>query len=71
MDGTAEPITPQTDIYSLGVMMFEILTGQLPFEAPTPIALMFKHVHEPVPTVRTQRPDLSGLPEPLYCACAG
>jgi WD40 repeat protein/serine/threonine protein kinase len=55
----AEPITPQTDIYSLGVMLFEILTGQLPFQAPTPIAMMFMHVNEPVPTVRTQRPDLS------------
>ncbi|KPV52166.1 hypothetical protein SE17_17085, partial [Kouleothrix aurantiaca] len=45
----AETITPQTDIYSLGVMLFEILTGVLPFQAPTPIALMFKHINEPVP----------------------
>ncbi len=54
----AEAITPQTDIYSLGVMAYEILTGQLPFQAPTPIALMFKHVNEVLPPLTNYRPDL-------------
>ncbi|HET9221028.1 MAG TPA: serine/threonine-protein kinase, partial [Roseiflexaceae bacterium] len=54
----AEAITPQTDIYSLGIMLYEILTGALPFEGPTPVVVMFKHVHEQLPRLQAHRPDL-------------
>lgn len=54
----AQPITPQTDIYSMGVMLYEILTGKLPFAGATPLALMFKHVSEPMPPITVHRPDL-------------
>lgn len=37
------------DIYALGVVAFEMLTGSLPFEAPTPMAMAVKHIHEPPP----------------------
>jgi serine/threonine-protein kinase len=41
-----ESITPATDQYALGVMTYTMITGHLPFEAPTPYALMHKHLNE-------------------------
>jgi serine/threonine protein kinase len=41
-----ESVTPATDQYALGVMTYSMVTGRLPFEAPTPYALMHKHLHE-------------------------
>ncbi len=48
----------RSDIYALGVIVFEMLTGCPPYEADTPAKLMFKHVHEPVPNILAIRPDL-------------
>lgn len=48
----------RSDIYALGVIIFEMLTGRPPYEADTPAKLMFKHVHEPVPNILAVRPDL-------------
>lgn len=42
----------RTDIYSLGVMLFEMITGQPPFEGDSAVAILMKHVNEPVPDVR-------------------
>jgi serine/threonine-protein kinase len=41
--------TPASDIYSAGVVAFEMLTGELPFRAETPVGLAMRHVHDPPP----------------------
>ncbi len=53
----------RSDGYALGVIAFQMLTGQTPYQADTPLKLMFKHVTEPVPDILTVRPDL-----PAACA---
>ncbi len=51
----------RVDIYALGVMLYEMATGQVPFEANTPAAVIFKHVQEQLPDPRRLRPDLPDL----------
>ena len=67
--GTSDYIAPeqargsqvdaQSDIYSLGTVLYELLTGEVPFPGDNFVAVALRHINEPPPSVRVRRPDVS------------
>jgi len=57
----SESVDERSDIYSLGIVMYEMLTGILPFDADTPFAIIYKQINEPPPSVR----KFIDVPEPV------
>jgi len=55
---SAEPVDHRSDIYALGVILYELLTGEAPFSGKNPLDLAVQHVTQPVPDPRKIKPDL-------------
>jgi len=69
--GSGKPVTRSADLYSLAVILYEMLSGELPFTADTPVAVVLKHMSDSPPPIRSRVPDLpSALEQVLARALA-
>ena len=64
-----ESVSRESDIYSLGIVLFEMLTGSVPFKADSPVAVAMCHVRDPMPDVRALRPEVSATVAAILDRC--
>lgn len=51
-------VTRSVDVYAMGVTLYQMLSGHVPFKASTPMGVLMAHMSAPIPDIRTERPDL-------------
>lgn len=66
-----DDVTDRADVYSLGVLAFEMLAGRLPFDATTPMQMMRAHAQQEPRRVRELRPDVDAELDELIALCLG
>jgi len=57
--GRGDPVDGRSDLYSLGIVLYELLSGVLPYQADTPWGIIYKHMSEPLPPIQKANGDVS------------
>ncbi len=69
--GLGKPADARSDIYSLGAMFFQMVTGRLPYQADSAVAVLLKHINNPIPVASQINPDLPpGIDRIIFKALA-